>query len=308
MIFRLTILGSNSAIPVRDRLPTSQFLQAGNESFLIDCGEGTQLQLRKYRLSMQRISRIFVSHLHGDHFFGLVGLISTNNLLGRKKELHIHGDARLEEIVRMQLDVSLTTLNFPLHFHPLEEGEDGVIYEGKYIRVEAFPLEHSVPTHGFLFREIQAPPKILANKLRHTEVPDEAWERIRNGEDFIDDKGRKFTSDDLLRPSPPPRAYAFVSDTQFMEGLAARLKGVDLMYHEATFMKDLAGTAKEKLHSTAEEAAMVAKAAGAAELIIGHFSARYKDVTPVVEEAQEIFSDTRAALEGDVFDIEMKKK
>lgn len=302
-MFRLHILGSNSAIPVRDRLPTAQLLRIGNASILIDCGEGTQMQLRRYRLSMQRISHIFISHLHGDHYFGLIGLISTLNLLGHKNPLHIYADPRLESLMHRQLELSDTALNYPLHFHPVHPEMDGLLIENESFSVEAFPLNHRIPTHGFLFSESVPPPGIRSELLKDFDVPPAMWEHIRKGGHYSDEAGRLIPNE-VLRVNPaPPRRYAFVSDTAYLPSLADRLGAVDLMYHEATFLKDKEAVAVEKFHSTAEQAAMVARDAGAKRLIIGHFSARYKEPEPMVTEARKVFPDTWAGMEGDVFEL-----
>lgn len=306
-MFQLHILGSNSAIPVRDRLPTAQLLRIGSTSILIDCGEGTQMQLRRYRLSMQRISHIFISHLHGDHYFGLIGLISTLNLLGHKNPLHIYADPRLESLMQRQLELSDTSLNYPMHFHPVHPEMDGLLMENEVFSVEAFPLNHRIPTHGFLFSEKVQPPGIKSELLKDFDVPPVMWEYIRKGGDYSDEAGNVIANNLLRTSPPPPRKYAFVSDTAYLSSLADRLRAVDLMYHEATFLKDREAVATEKFHSTAEQAAMVARDAGAKRLIIGHFSARYKEPEPLLAEAREVFPNTWAGMEGDVFDLPPKK-
>jgi ribonuclease Z len=307
-MFRLSILGSNSAIPVRDRLPTAQILRIGNASILIDCGEGTQMQLRRYRISMQRISHIFISHLHGDHYFGLIGLISTLNLLGHKNPIHIYADPRLEALIQLQLELSDTVLNYPLHFNPIHPDMDGLLVENEVFSVEAFPLNHRIPTHGFLFCEKISSPGINALLLQDFDVQASMWEHIRQGGDYSDEAGNFIPHTALLKEAELPRKYAFVSDTAFLPALAGRVGPVDLMYHEATFMKDKEAVAAEKFHSTAEQAAMLAKDAGAERLIIGHFSARYKDAEPIVAEARAVFPNTWAGMEGDVFDIPRQKR
>ncbi|MBE0640878.1 MAG: ribonuclease Z, partial [Bacteroidales bacterium] len=302
MPFRLTILGSSSAIPVFDRMPTAQVLQAGEALSLIDCGEGTQVQLRRFGIRMQRIQQIFISHLHGDHFFGLVGLISTLNLLGRTNSLTIYADPRLESLVMDQLAVTETELRFPLVFIPLREGYHGVIHEDKRITVEVFPLNHRIPTFGFLFRERPKLRNVVRERLAEVEVPVDAWTRIRAGEDFIDEKGRVFRNEDITMPAPEPRSYAFVSDTLYDPSLTRFVEGVDLLYHEATFMHEMEKVAAEKMHSTAMQAALFAKAAGVRQLLIGHFSARYRDIQPLLDEALSVFPATLAGTEGTVID------
>ena len=304
MQFRLTILGSSSAIPVFDRMPTSQVLQVGEDLILIDCGEGTQVQLRRFGVRMQRIKYIFISHLHGDHFFGLVGLISTMNLLGRTRELSIYGDARLEGIIRTQMEVTETEIHYPLLFHPIDPETDGVIMDGARFIVEAFPLAHRIPTYGFIFREKERLRRVVAERLQDTEVPVEAWGRIRAGEDFVDASGRLYRNEDITLPAPPPRTYAFVSDTLYYPEIAPRVAGADLLYHEATFLHEMEEIAREKFHATALQAGMTARDAGVRKLIIGHFSARYKELTPLLEEARSIFPETYLGNEGTVFIVE----
>lgn len=306
MSFKLTILGSSSAIPIRDRLPTSQVLKVWNHYYLIDCGEGTQMQLRKYRIPMQRIHRIFISHLHGDHFFGLIGLLSTYSLMGRTKELHIYANPALESIITAQLTVSLTELRYPLVYHPLEEEVDHIVFEDEDICVTAIPVVHSVPTYGFLFREKPRPPKILTEQLSKIDVPPDAWKKIRAGEDFVDGQGKRYPNEDLLIASPRPRSYAFISDTRYEPEIVGKIAGVDLLYHEATFADDMKEVAYEKFHSTASQAAQIAQAANVGKLIIGHFSARYKELDGLVNEARSIFPDTETAEEGDRFEVQLK--
>lgn len=303
MPFRLTILGSSSAIPVFDRMPTAQVLQAGESLSLIDCGEGTQVQLRKFKIRMQRIQNIFISHLHGDHFFGLVGLISTLNLLGRTKRLTVYADPRLEAIVMEQLAVTETELHFPLQFIPLPEGFAGLIHEDKRITVEAFPVNHRIPTFGFLFRETPRLKNVISERLSGLEVPVEAWARIRAGEDFVDASGRVFRNADITMPAPEPKSYAFVSDTLYDPSITRYVEGVDLLYHEATFLHEMAEIAREKFHSTAREAALFAQQARVKQLLIGHFSARYRDIQPLLAEALSVFPATLAGTEGTVIDI-----
>lgn len=257
MTFSLTVLGSSSAAPAHNRNLSAHLLNANERFFLIDCGEGTQFQLRKYHLSMQRIKHIFISHLHGDHFFGLIGLLNTMHLHGRKEELHLYADAQLENILNVQLQASGTFLLFPIIFHPLRYDSGDLILEEQRITVHSFPLLHSIPTCGFLFREKNPPRRV-----------------------------------------PVARSYAYCSDTAYSEAIIPSLQNVELLYHEATFMQDMAATASDKLHSTTIEAASIALKARAKKLIIGHFSARYEDITPMIVEARTIFPQTFAAEEG----------
>lgn len=262
MNFSLTVLGSNAAIPANNRNLSAHLLNANERFFLIDCGEGTQFQLRKYHISLQRIRQIFISHLHGDHFFGLIGLLNSMHLLGRKEELHLYAPSMLEEIIGLQLEVSMTTLRFPLFFHPLRMDQYDLVMEQERISVHSFPLRHSIPTCGFVFREKNPPRKIAE-----------------------------------------ARSYAYCSDTGYSEQIIPYIREVGLLYHEATFMQNLAAVAADKFHSTAMEAASIAMQARVKKLLIGHFSARYEDVEPLLAEARSVFAETYAAEEGIVLNI-----
>ncbi len=260
MTFSLTVLGSNSAIPTLQRNPSAHLLNVNERLFLIDCAEGTQLQIRKYRIHFQRIHHIFISHLHGDHYFGLIGLLTSFHLLGRRHELHLYGHSLLKEIIDLQLEASATRLIYPLTFHPLTAGGLQLLIDDEKLTVHAFPLRHSVPTWGFVFRE---KPRRL-----HLQTP------------------------------PRQRSYAYCSDTAYDEAVIPWIKGVDLLYHETTFMDDMRNAAAEKLHSTTTEAAAIALKAGVGKLLIGHFSARYEDTGPLLAEAQSIFPATICATDG----------
>jgi ribonuclease Z len=226
--------------------------------FLIDCAEGTQLQIRKYRIRFQRIRHILITHLHGDHFYGLIGLLTSFHLLGRKEDLHLYGPPMLNEIIELQLKASATTLIYPLHFHPLRFDLNECIYEDEKVTIHSFPLIHSVPTCGFIFRE----------------------KRPQRGS------------------SESPRSYAYCSDTAYSESLVPIIQGCDLLYHETTFMQNMAKNAREKMHSTTIEAATIAKKAMVKKLMIGHFSARYDDLQPLLEEAKNVFQQTILAEDG----------
>jgi ribonuclease Z len=262
MNFSLTVLGSNAAIPANNRNLSAHLLNANERFFLIDCGEGTQFQLRKYHLSMQRIKHIFISHLHGDHFFGLIGLLHSMHLLGRKEELHVYGPAMLDEILHLQMEASQTVLNYPYHFHPLRMDHYDLVLEQERITVHSFPLHHRIPTCGFVFREKNPPRRV-----------------------------------------PAARSYAYCSDTGYCEQVIPYIQEVSLLYHEATFMQNLAAVAADKFHSTAIEAATIATKARVKKLLLGHFSARYEDVGPLLEEARSVFPETYPAEEGIPIDI-----
>jgi ribonuclease Z len=303
MIFTVTILGSNSAIPALRRNPTAQLVNHNERFFLLDCAEGTQLQLRKNKLKVQRINHIFISHLHGDHFFGLIGLISTMHLLGRNKDLHIYGPPQLEEILQLQLDASETELIYPMIFHPIQAEKREVIYEDEKLKVSTIPLKHRIPTCGFLFQEKQGKRKLKKEKIKKLNIAPEQFLQIKDGADFIDTGGTIIKNIELTNDPDPIRSYAYCSDTAYFEDIIPLIKGADLLYHETTFMDDRAQAATDKFHSTTIEAATIAKKAGVKKLIIGHFSNRYDNPEILQNEARTIFPNTETATDGKVFEI-----
>jgi ribonuclease Z len=303
MEFKITILGSNSAIPTLKRNPTAQIINHNQKIFLIDCGEGTQMQLRRYHLKLQRISQIFISHLHGDHYFGLIGLISSMHLLGRNDELHVYGPAQLEKILQIQLEASQTELMYPFHFHAIDPEVNTVIFENDKLEVSTIPMNHRVPTCGFLFQEKPGNRKLIKGQIDELKIPVENLLRIKKGEDFIDETGLVHKNDTLTTEPYPLRSYAYCSDTKYHEPLIPIVSNVDLLYHEATFLHDRANAAAEKYHSTAIEAATIAKKAGVKKLLIGHFSNRYENAEELLEEAKSVFENTFLATEGKAFEL-----
>jgi len=273
-------------------------LNVNERLFLIDCAEGTQLQIRKFHIHFQRIQRIFISHLHGDHFFGLIGLLNSLHLLGRTEELHLYGPPMLKEIIDLQLEASQTTLNFPLYFIPLSFSGFDLIYENDKITVHSFPLKHSVPTCGFLFREKSQERRIRKDILTRVNIPVSARHSIKMGLDFTDEKGRVFRNEELTLDPASPRSYAYCSDTAYTEDILPFIQECDLLYHETTFMQNKAENAREKQHSTTIEAATLAKKAHVKKLLIGHFSARYDDLQPLLDEAKSVFPETILAEDG----------
>ena len=304
MSFKLNILGCSSAIPTINRNPTAQLLNVNERFFLIDCGESTQIQLRKYQLNFQRINHIFISHLHGDHYFGLIGLISSMHLLGRKKELHIYAHEELEEIVNLQLKASKTELNYPLFFHPLPENESLIILEDENIRVSNIILDHSIKCCGFLFEEKKSPRKILADALEKHNIPNTKINGLKNGADWINDNGEVVANNLLTKPNSSPYKYAYCSDTRFNIKIIKQIKEVDLLYHEATFMHDLIDRAEQTGHSTTLQAAQIAKQANVKKLLIGHFSQRYKDLNDLLIQTQKGFSNVTLSYAGLVIDFQ----
>ncbi|MCD4737012.1 MAG: ribonuclease Z [Bacteroidales bacterium] len=308
MNFSVTVLGSNSAVPTLHRNASAQVINHNERIFLVDCADGTQLQLRKNRVRIQRINHILISHLHGDHFFGLIGLISTMHLLGRKNPLHVYGHEGLKTIIDLQLDLTNTTLKFELVFHDFKHFENSPVYEDKLLTIKTIPLTHSVPSCGFIFKEKQAPRKLKKEVIQSIDIPVNAFNKIKLGSDFTDKDGNHYKNSELTIKPPPPRSYAYCSDTAYDPSIPDHIQNVDLLYHEATFMEEMADIAAEKYHSTAKQAALIAKNSGAHELLIGHFSNRYEDLTPLENEAREIFPHTIAAKDGSTYQIHYKNQ
>lgn len=295
--FELHILGCGSALPTTRHFPTSQIVNVRDKLFMIDCGEGAQLQFRKSRLKFSRLNTIFISHLHGDHCFGLLGLISTLNLLGRTAELHIYSPKGLEELMTPMLDFFNHQMTYKVLFHEFETKEQSLIYEDRSITVTTIPLRHRMPCCGFLFAEKQRPNHILRDMVDFYQVPVYELNRIKNGADYVTPEGEVIPNSRLTRPSNPPRRYAYCSDTLYLPSIVEQIKGVDLLFHEATFAEEDAPRAKETFHTTASQAAQIAWDAEVKKLLIGHFSARYDDETLLLEEARAIFPATQLAKE-----------
>lgn len=295
--FELHILGCGSALPTTRHFPTSQIVNVRDKLFMIDCGEGAQLQFRKSRLKFSRLNTIFISHLHGDHCFGLLGLISTLNLLGRTAELHIYSPKGLGELMTPMLDFFNHQMTYKVLFHEFETKEQSLIYEDRSITVTTIPLRHRMPCCGFLFAEKQRPNHILRDMVDFYQVPVYELNRIKNGADYVTPEGEVIPNNRLTRPSNPPRRYAYCSDTLYLPSIVEQIKGVDLLFHEATFAEEDAPRAKETFHTTASQAAQIARDAEVKKLLIGHFSARYDDETLLQEEARAIFPATQLAKE-----------
>lgn len=295
--FELHILGCGSALPTTRHFPTSQVLNVRDKLFMIDCGEGAQLQFRRARLKFSRLNHIFISHLHGDHCFGLWGLISTLNLLGRTAELHIHSPRGLEELMRPTLAFFNRQMTYEVLFHEFEADAPAVVYEDRSLTVTTLPLRHRIPCCGFLFAEKPGLNHIVREMVDFYGVPVYELNRIKNGADYVTPEGKVVPNHVLTRPADPPRKYAYCSDTVCLPGLSESLQGVDLLFHEATFATDNLVRARETFHTTAAQAAELARSAGAKRLLIGHFSARYEDESVFLQEAQEIFPAAQLAKE-----------
>ena len=300
---KLTILGSCSAYPTLDRFTTSQILQINGKSFLIDCGEGTQIQLRNNKIKFNSIEDILISHLHGDHFFGLPGLILTFNLLGREKPLNIYGPRGIKNIIISLLKIGNTWTNYKLNFTELDNTSSEIIYDKNDISITTIPLYHGIYTNGFLFRKKTSVHKLLVDKALSFGIDKTQFAGIKLGKDGILDDGSIIENIKLVEPLKPDLTYAYCSDTLFNEKIIKQIKGCDLLYHESTFLKKHENFAKKTFHSTAEQAALIAKKSNVKKLILGHFSTRYKDLTLFLKESKSIFQNVDLALENKIFII-----
>ena len=296
--FEVNILGCGSALPTTRHFPTSQVMNIREKLFMVDCGEGAQLQLRRSKLKFGRLNHIFISHLHGDHCFGLMGLISTFGLLGRTATLHIYAHEELERILKPQLDFFCKGMAYEVAFHTIDPTRQEVIYDDRSVSVSTIPLRHRVPTCGFLFQEKQTPNHIIRDMVDFYQIPVFELNRIKNGEDYITPEGTVVPNHRLTTPSAPPRSYAYCSDTICLKSIVPQIKGIDLLFHEGTFAQCDAARAKETFHTTAMQAAEIAREAEVKQLLIGHFSARYEDESILLKEAQTVFPNTLLAKEN----------
>ena len=307
MTFELTILGSSAAVPTSKRNLTAHVLNAHERFFLIDCGEGTQLQLRKNNIRFGKIDHIFISHLHGDHIFGLFGLISTFNLLNRKNDLHIYAYHEIEKILESHIAYFERNMSYKIVYHNINPKKNELIFENDNLTVHTIPLKHKVPTCGFLFKEKEHLRNLRKNVVETYQIPIKQIQSVKEGNDFINDDGEVIPNESLTLPPYKTRSYAYCTDTAYSEKIVPIIENVDLLFHEATLAKNLQKQAKETTHSTSIDAATIAKKANVKKLIIGHFSARYKDISILLQQAQEIFPDTVAAEDGDKYSIELSR-
>ncbi|MCD8317553.1 MAG: ribonuclease Z [Paraprevotella sp.] len=296
--FELTILGCGSALPTTRHFATSQVINLRDKLYMIDCGEGAQLQLRRSHLKCSRLNRIFISHLHGDHCFGLIGLISTFNLLGRTATLHVHAPEKFGPQLRDQLDFFCKGMDFSVEFHPIDTTRHALIYEDRSLSVYSIPLRHRIECSGFLFKEKATRPHIRRDMIDFYRIPISEINNIKNGKDWMTEEGTLVPHSMLTTPSAPPRTYAYCSDTCYLPELAALVQDVDLLFHEATFLHQDLKRAQETFHTTALQAATLARDSHAKKLCIGHFSARYEDEQPLLEEACSVFPQTILAKEN----------
>jgi ribonuclease Z len=299
MSLQLTILGCHSATPRENAHPTSQYLEINNRHFLIDCGEGTQRQMRKHKVSFAKINHIFISHLHGDHFYGLIGLISTFGILNREKELHIYGPKGIKEVTNLQLKVSKSYSKFDIIFHELTSKNSELIFEDDKVSVTTIPLTHRVYTNGFLFREKESIRKLhIENVQQYPEIQTCDYHNIKAGKDVLLESGEIIKNEELTLPPVKSKSFAFCSDTSYKEDIIPIIKNVDLLYHETTFLSDREDLAKKTKHSTAKQAAQIASQANVNQLVIGHYSSRYKNIELFKEEAETIFPKVILAEAG----------
>lgn len=301
--FEVTILGCGSATPSLLRNPSAQLLNVAGHSFLIDCGEGTQIQLRKVAAKIQRISHVFISHLHGDHYLGLLGLLQTMHLLGRKTKLTLVCPPELKEIIDLQNKHSQTTIVYEIDYIFTNPKQAELVWEDDKIEVKSFPLRHRINCTGFLFKEKPHLKNIIKEKLDEFDVPTSQVNKLRLGFDAINEEGKNIANDKLTVPAPLQRSYAYCSDTNYYEEIIEHIKGVDLVYHEATFLEAELERAKKTFHSTAKQAATIACKAEIKQLLLGHFSARYGTTDGFILEAKPIFENTLVAQEGQTYKI-----
>jgi ribonuclease Z len=300
---KLNILGCHSATPLENAHTTSQVLEVKDQLFLIDCGEGTQIQLRQQKIKFSRIKHIFISHLHGDHFYGLVGLVSTFRLLGRTADLHIYGPKGIKEVLTLQLKLANSWTDYNLFFHELEKKESELIFEDDSLKIHTIPLDHRVYTNGFLFEEKPGLRRLDKEKIKNYNIPHYDFQNLKLGKDLVLEDGIVLKNETVTLDPNPIKRYAFCSDTAYNESIAPLIKEVDLLYHEATFLNAHENLAEKTKHSTAEQAAKIAQLARVNRLVLGHFSSRYRKKNNFIAEASPFFDAVELAADGKIFDI-----
>ena len=301
--FRVHILGCGSALPTLHHNASAQVVEIRGKLFLVDCGEGTQVQLRRSRLRFTKISAVFITHLHGDHCFGLIGMLSTFGLLGRTARLAIYAPAALEDMLKQQMQLFCHDFDYEVDFHAVDTTQQQVIYEDRSLTVETIPLEHRMPCCGYLFREKPSLPHIRRDMIDFYQIPTSQINNIKAGADWTTPDGEVVKNERLVEPAEPPRSYAYCSDTRYIPTLHERLKGVSTLYHESTYGEDNLLMAQKYFHSTARQAALVARDAGVGHLLLGHYSSRYEDEQILLHEAQEVFENTSLTDENTFFDV-----
>lgn len=302
--FRIHILGCGSALPTLKHFPSSQVVECRGKLFMVDCGEGTQLQLRRTHLSFNKLGHIFITHIHGDHCFGLIGLISTFGLMGRTATLHVHAPVALEAMLKAQLELFFNyDIGYQVEFHAVDTTRQYIVYEDRSLTVESLPLTHRMPCCGYIFREKPGLPHIRRDMIDMYSIPLSQIQNIKQGADFMLADGTIVPNEKLTAKADEPRSYAYVSDTRYMPSLHKQLKGINTLYHEATYGDDKEKNAEKYYHSTARQAAMVASDAGIGQLLLGHYSSRYEDESILLKEAAQVFPHCRLTCEMDVIDV-----
>lgn len=301
--FSVYILGCGSAMPTMHHNPTSQVVSLRNKQFMVDCGEGTQLQLRKARIHFMKIEAVFISHLHGDHCLGLIGMMSTFGMLGRTAPLHIYAHEDLEPLLKMEQQLFCDKLEYDVVFHPIDTERETVVYDDKSVSISTLPLDHRIPCCGFLFREKPTLPHIRRDMIDYLEIPVSQINNIKLGADWTCPDGTVVPNSDLVVAAEKPRSYAYCSDTRYLPELAQRVRGVDLLYHESTYDTNEQRKAEKYYHSTAAQAALVARDAAVGRLLLGHYSSRYDDESVLLDEARNIFPEAYLTHENDIFNL-----
>ena len=307
MNFEVVIIGSNSAVQAFGRHPTCQVFYCNHQPYLIDCGDGSQFRMDFFKIKKSKISQIFISHLHGDHYYGLIGFIASLNLNGRNELLSIFGPEGIKEILEINFKYSNTILKFPLEIHVIDATKFQSIFEDHLVEVFSIPLEHKIPTSGFLFREKKRARNIISEKISEYQIPQNKINEIKNGIDFTSSNGVVIPNQELTKESPKGRSYAYCSDTLYTESIIPYLYEVDLLYHESTFLESESERAKVYFHATAKEAGMIAQKAGVQQLLLGHYSSRYDNLNMILDEAKSVFQNTELAIEGATFSVVMKE-
>lgn len=297
----VTILGNNSAVPAFNRHPTSQVVSQDGTNYLVDCGEGTQIQMIKYKIRRGKISHIFISHLHGDHYFGLIGLLNTFGLLNHKQELYVYGPSPLQQIIEMQMKVAETQLPYPLYFHTLTKPE--ILVDNDKIKISCFPTTHRIECYGFLFEEKEGKRKLLIDKVRKLNIPISFYSSLQNGLDYITPRGQVIRNDEVTTSADKGKKYAFCADTRYDESMIQYIYGADMIYHETTYLDNFRDKAFERFHCTTRQAAELARKAMVKKLLIGHFSSKYNTLEQFEIEARQIFPNTELAIEGSTYEI-----
>lgn len=306
--FRVHILGCGSALPTIQHNASSQIVEVRGKLFMVDCGEGTQVQLRKSHQSFSRLSTVFITHLHGDHCFGLIGMISTFGLMGRTAPLHIYAPEEMEKLLDLQSEMFLYHLTYEVVFHAIDTTQQAVIYEDRSVSVTTIPLKHRIPCCGFLFQEKPTLPHIRREKIDFYQIPFSQIDNIKNGADWVTEEGKVIPNHELIIPAEKPRSYAYCSDTRYIPYLYKQLSDVNLLYHESTYAEDMKDRAIQYNHSTARDAAQVARDAHAGKLLLGHYSARYEDENILLQEARAVFPNSFLTNEGDCIEVESYEK